>query len=1259
MDWTLTIDSASSSSTSASESLSASEVFHEEKVEEEEVEEEEESKITDIDALVEGSETEFDSSFTPFTLRWTYGRNVHVPFVNLTSENRKSIFYSAAHIGVLYDYEDKVMKFLQGHQNCITSIASDSSGKWIVTSDAGKDNVIIVWNCETCLPTCTIFDPHGEDGTTLVGMSPDATFLVSVSNSKDQIIACWKWTLGEKKPNGEFILPFQYGKIHRIVFCEDKNGDFMLTAESCVLFGIWEDDNLTVHIQEKPKSSKLINCKLCCSVYQNYSHYALTTTDTGHLLMWSDVPFSSVFNNEIPCNNNKTLLKTLVLDKESIEVIKAYKEIIITGNVSGELRFYDKMMKILYWVQSFQLCAITEINFHLWYEGSTDKLAKDGSCTISDRMDPFKPFYALEKAFERVLEKEKEKLAELRLLLKAAKKPEKSAQHPDEALIGDIIRDVLRDVEQWDVNETDKEELIQKIIKTAVDHVESKLSAALDHTEELIEGFLSSIFSEVDEDIPAKHSRDVAHAVMSEIMQSFDHKMDNNGVNEIFVRDVLEEMIDTVSIVEEALEKDDVDDSKGLTELVVENVFQAIEEKFAIDTQKVVELIVRNLIKDFEKKESGSQREIEQVEHEIEMGKHPKIFCRLKKIIEQRIEKNDELRIPSDATLERNPFVIGDFMISTVNGDIGLVNFINNTYTVILDKCVSPITALDCHVGKQQFAVGNASGSVILYNFIKTRTKVLETHLNSSEEERGVTAVKFAPSGFFLACGLADGSFWILDSSVLNPLSKTPHVHVDAPITQICISDDSLWIAHKDTEMRVCLYRCEDPSGAEIEFMGKQKSHFKPIRDLMFMRSLEDELHLYSLGEDRMLVEYDLIHSEADDLKILLIERIEQSAIPYCMTVYPKFGVENFILVANSEYKFKIFNDDSRLCRKTALGPRFEKPVSKIVILPKRQEKSQCMVYACEKHIGIQMLPLDGNPYKSVGMIGHPVKITHMDVYPRSKLLFTVGEGDHAVLMWTINTRAVHIMAHIGGEGLDPYYCLIEGGQNGWLYKEIQDFFYYAQILHEGENTTTERNVSHEIPLCEVPDLMRAIGYFPSEHEKYISFEDFVKLYLNHQPAFGTPFRKLQEAFEAFADDEDEEDGLIMYRETLISMLQERAECLSQEQVVKYLQVLLPSTQEPGESSSSSGSSEGSLWEFLPEDITYKAFVEDILGIRPPPKQKDAEKGKSKEKSDDIVTLVGGVVDTVLSAAEVSQEEILEEDEDKTEEEDECIDDFD
>lgn len=82
------------------------------------------------------------------------------------------VFYVAAHIGVLYDYESHDMRFLQGHvsikrlpynvtantsitisyvvfqQNAITSISVDKEGKWIVTSDSGEDNVVIVWDSE-------------------------------------------------------------------------------------------------------------------------------------------------------------------------------------------------------------------------------------------------------------------------------------------------------------------------------------------------------------------------------------------------------------------------------------------------------------------------------------------------------------------------------------------------------------------------------------------------------------------------------------------------------------------------------------------------------------------------------------------------------------------------------------------------------------------------------------------------------------------------------------------------------------------------------------------------------------------------------------------------------------------------------------------------------------------------------------------------------------------------------------------------------
>lgn len=74
-------------------------------------------------------------------------------------------------------------------------------------------------------------------------------------------------------------------------------------------------------------------------------------------------------------------------------------------------------------------------------------------------------------------------------------------------------------------------------------------------------------------------------------------------------------------------------------------------------------------------------------------------------------------------------------------------------------------------------------------------------------------------------------------------------------------------------------------------------------------------------------------------------------------------------------------------------------------------------------------------------------------------------------------------VATAGGPELEPFYCLIEGGANGWLFSEMKDLFYYMQLLHQGENTSLPRIVSDTIPIIELPDLMKACGYYPSEYD--------------------------------------------------------------------------------------------------------------------------------------------------------------------------------
>ena len=53
-------------------------------------------------------------------------------------------------------------------------------------------------------------------------------------------------------------------------------------------------------------------------------------------------------------------------------------------------------------------------------------------------------------------------------------------------------------------------------------------------------------------------------------------------------------------------------------------------------------------------------------------------------------------------------------------------------------------------------------------------------------------------------------------------------------------------------------------------------------------------------------MEYDLLNSSTDDLRLISSERIEQSAVPQCFTWYPPIVKEDFLVVANDQVFEKV-----------------------------------------------------------------------------------------------------------------------------------------------------------------------------------------------------------------------------------------------------------------------------------------------------------------------------------------------------------------
>ncbi|EER15749.1 hypothetical protein Pmar_PMAR021667, partial [Perkinsus marinus ATCC 50983] len=396
-------------------------------------------------------------------------------------------------------------------------------------------------------------------------------------------------------------------------------------------------------------------------------------------------------------------------------------------------------------------------------------------------------------------------------------------------------------------------------------------------------------------------------------------------------------------------------------------------------------------------------------------------------------------------------------------------------------------------------------------------------------------------------------------------------------VVHIAFSHDSACCATAHSDQCVYLYKLSivptNPTAPrEWVFGGKLRSHHRPIATLTFSGpEVGPEPRLFSIGQDGRLVEYSVKHSSEDrGLFITSTWTISQEARPLGAMWFP-FGARgdhSKILVSDDHFKLKVWNTIDGNCRSTSLAPILGGPLERMVPLPRpdRQkltdeiaegdgasdlmnpanDEGQFIVFTnTESVLGIIQLPLDGNPHKYMGIIAHPGKVAAMAVSYEGKYVFTVGGADLTLNQWAVNTESMATVSSLAKaadfDGIESYMSMIEGGREGELLKDMKQFFYYSQLRSQGEQTMRARKLDGMIPIAEIPNMMCALGFFPSQLEiqnmtaevrysrffetgryvEKITFEEFVRLYVNHRPTFSTEGRDVVDALLALIRKEE------------------------------------------------------------------------------------------------------------------------------------------
>lgn len=517
---------------------------------------------------------------------------------------------------------------------------------------------------------------------------------------------------------------------------------------------------------------------------------------------------------------------------------------------------------------------------------------------------------------------------------------------------------------------------------------------------------------------------------------------------------------------------------------------------------------------------------------------------------------------PEDQTDSKNDFACSDFIVADATAQVcqlkssifEAIDPQKDKTEQLLHGLQSSITAIAVHPKPETpyLAIAGSDGFIIIWDYINKKNVSFQFEEYGKEKKSGdkksdsadqklYTVMEFTPDGTELLVGQRDGAIKVFDPNtgkqkkMSQPLTCSYDKYPS--IKHLVVSEDGKYFATSDSDKGVSLFKKDssiigNDQQAEWVFNGKIRSHDVEITGLCFGNSIDENdqpiNRLFSIGADRECFEYDVKGAKLSTmLPVLHHFKVEMEAKPTALIWYPTIDFnEGLILTTNDEYKMKLWNPKLGNSRRTALGPTYGGEITKLKLLNVTNESTgKYLVYSTNKKvIGLIKLPMDGNPNKTMGLIAHPNEVSDICCSKDGKYVFTCGGKDLAVNMWKVNVAPIEQAIAMGGDGIEPFINLIEGGRQGQTFTDMQDFFYYSIIRSKSENTTKTRELKHkQVPIEELPNLMRAMGFYPTEQEvknikdevKYseyteraiptthVTLERFITLFVNHRPVYG------------------------------------------------------------------------------------------------------------------------------------------------------------